>query len=118
MSKRKSSHRPGVPQGSASQRRLAFIIDRTVLYFDVMLESRSRLMRAGRLKKEHDMLLKVQLSTIKAILNDCLRTTPEEEAKVRQAREKETFEKEVDKMMDKLSPVIILSPSGGILTRP
>jgi len=117
MSKRKSSHRPGVPQGSAAQRRLAFIIDRTMLYFDVILESRSRLMRAGRLKREHDTLLKVQLSTIKAVLNDCLRTTPEEEAKIRQTREKEAFEKEVDKMMDKLAPVVILAPGGGILTK-
>lgn len=87
---------------------------RTLMFRDVLVEATKKLHEAGRLKPEDAMVLDIQIRTADAILKSCFQMPPNRTEKYRKMRNVEDFNKEVEAMMDTISPIIV-SPEGVII---
>lgn len=90
---------------------------RTVLMRDVLAEAKVRLLKAGRLNPGQEAIIGIQVQTIDNVMIACLGMPPDVQDKYRKQRTKDEFDKEVESMMDKISPVIII-PTGTVIGKP
>lgn len=80
---------------------------------DAVAEAQKRLLLAGRITKEsqanHD--ISVQLVTLEMIANECLHIPPPLIDEIRAKRNTEQYEKNINAIMDRIAPRIII-PAG------
>lgn len=107
MQARKAQMKKKADAFSELQELLGSIGFRTVLYRDVMEESRNQLKKAGRLQQKESYVLDLQIKTVDAILSTCMGVPEIMKKEYRAMRKKEDFDKEVKSMMDVIAPIII-----------
>lgn len=71
-----------------------------------MMDAIARLTAEKRLVPANEISLKIQIGTMNAVIVDCLRISAEEGHLSRVNRDKEKYEEEVTKMMNKVAPRI------------
>ena len=114
MSKKKG--KPGIPYKDEEivfKNRYWNTLASLIEYGDVLELSRKKLIQRGRLQQnnpEHRakfQTISIQLETLKVVLIECFKATPQEVELAKRRINKGEMEKKIEKMMDTICPIII-----------
>jgi len=96
------------------EHRIKAMLEMTVTYADALDEARKKLINTGRVQQKDPRITTIglQLKTLEEVINNCLFLQPDELEGIRAGRDQARYEAHVEKLMDIISPILIITPPG------